>query len=643
MIDLITPPLVALLLTLAATPLVRRLAFLCGVTDIPDARRIHKRPTARAGGLGVAIAVAVALAVVQALPVRLDPWVLGGGALLLAVGLIDDVLSIQPHTKLFAQLLAAVLAVVGGLRFPLFGPEATGFLTFVDPVLTVVWIVLITNALNLTDGLDGLASGIGVISFLALTAAALRMGDVSAAVPPLVLAAALLGFLVYNFNPASIFLGDCGSLVIGYAMAVLPLVGFHKGPVPALAAFLLVALPATDTMLAIARRFVSRCLRTWGEGHFLRGLVEGLRNTVAPDRRHIHHRLIDLGFSQRRAVLLLYVGAASTSALAYLVAGSSSWPIDLFALGLGLTVIALIRALGIDELQPARSDLYLPVLHRLARHRWMLVVADGALVAAAYTGALALTGHGAPLVRVAAAAAIMAATTLGSFVVSRVYRTAWFAAGVGGIGQLVQACASGVIAGYALLRLLDLPTHGSTAFVHFLLILPPVTMVRYSYDLVRHAARGAGAERALICGTAMDARQALRRLRRDGLRAIEPIGFIEFRPRLQGRDLARLPVLGTLDALPGIVRERRVTHLVIADPGLPGEALTWVRAVCQQLDVRVHRYVEKLVPYDLLRPAGEAMPANGNGNGNGNANGNGSAVPTPWESPARSADAPTRT
>src|SRR2546430_271153 len=144
--------------------------------------------------------------------------------------------------------------------------------------------------------------------------------------------AALLGFLPYTFTPASISLGVSGRLVIGYALAVLPLAGTAGPIMPPLAALFLVAVPAADTSLAIARRFLSRCLRAWGEGLFWEGLTDGLRNTARPDRRHVHHRLLDLGFSQRRAVLLLYMAAASTAALGYLVAGLPSWPVDVAAL-----------------------------------------------------------------------------------------------------------------------------------------------------------------------------------------------------------------------------------------------------------------------------------------------------------------------
>jgi UDP-GlcNAc:undecaprenyl-phosphate GlcNAc-1-phosphate transferase len=661
-IALLLPVGLAFIASLAVTPAVRRLAFACGATDIPDARRVHSRPTARAGGVGVILAAVLGMALGGARPATLGPGALCGGALLLVVGLIDDIVSMRAHTKLFAQLIAATLAVASGLHFTFFGPETSAPLAALNATLTVAWIVLLTNAFNLSDGLDGLASGIATFSFLSLAAVGIRAGDPALGTTALVLAGALLGFLPYNFNPATIFLGDAGSLVIGYALAVLPLVGTHGTPLPPLAAILLVALPATDTLIAIARRFLSRCLRAWGEGPFWGGLSEGLKNTMSPDRRHIHHRLLDLGLSQRRAVLLLYLAATSTSGLAYLVAGSPGWPIDLFALGLGATVIGLVRALGIDELQPARSGLVLPVIRRLARHGWLVLSADFCLTTIAYATALALTGH--PGIRpldIAAAAIMVAGMQLILFGVLGIYRTAWWVTEVSGFGLLLRACALGTIAGYAGLRLFHLPTGGATALVHYGLILPAVTVMRFSQVLLANAAGEAGsADRTLIYGTAPEARQALRRLRHSGAGPLEPVGFIEFRPRLQGRELARLPVLGTLDGLPRIVRERRARHLVIADPTLRGEALDWVRAVCRHLDVQVHRYVERLVPYDgrvtiptemaHFRPGPgvwgrAAARRQGNGNGRGHAqaqNGNGAGhQQVPVDGPAsHNIDAP---
>jgi UDP-GlcNAc:undecaprenyl-phosphate GlcNAc-1-phosphate transferase len=594
---------VALLLSLGLTPLVRRLAIAAGITDAPGPRRIHLRVIPRGGGLAVAAAAVIACALCVGSAPYLNALVIAGGALLLAIGIADDVFELGPKIKLLGQIAAATLAVVGGLRLAVIAPTGTaGLLGLADAVLTVGWIVFITNAVNLTDGLDGLASGIGIVAFGWLSCAALRGGDVQAALVPIAFTGALLGFLVYNSNPASIFLGDTGSLLIGYTMAVLPLVADAGSAVPPLAAFLLVAVPVTDTLLAIARRFLSRCITAWGEGRFLFGLLDGLRNTVAPDRRHVHHRLLDLGFTQRRAVSMLYLAAATTGALGYLVAASPGWPVDLFAVGFAIAVISVVQSLGFDELQPARSGMLLPLLRRLAPHRWLLVTADAVLVVVMYAAALFFAGGpGRPGSAVAAAIALalMAAFQLLIFLVQGVYRTAWRAAGVSGFGLLARACAVGAVGGYMVLRLLGLPVGGGAVIVYFSLFLSAVTLMRLSYVLLAHAAqRAVPAERTLICGSPTGARHALAHLRQEGVGNLKPVGLVAVRSRHQGRQIDQMPVLGTLDQLADLVREQQATHLVIADSSVRGEQAAWVRAVCRQAGVRVHRYMEKLVSYD---------------------------------------------
>ncbi len=624
---------VALFLSLALTPVVRHLATLAGITDAPGPRRIHARPIPRSGGVAVAVAVVLACGLVTGMPPQLTVSVLAGAVLLLLVGLADDVLSLSPRLKLLGQVVAAILAVAGGLRLSLFAPaEASGALAMLDAGVTVLWIVFVTNAVNLTDGLDGLASGIGVVAMGWLSCSALRAGDPAASLMPMALTGALLGFLAYNFNPASIFLGDAGSLVIGYALAVLPLAGTAGQPLPPLAVFLLVAVPVTDTLLAIARRFLCRCVGAWGEGRFWFGLTDGLRNTVNPDRRHIHHRLLDLGFTQRRAVLMLYLAAGTTGALGYLVAASPAWPVDLFAVGFGVSVIAVVQALGFDELQPARSGIFLPLLRRLARHRGLLVAVDAGLVIAMYGAALWIVGG--PLgagsaVAAAAALALMTGFQLSIFAALGVYRTAWRAAGVSGLGLLVRACAGGTVGGYMALRVLGLPAGTVTAVVYFSLFLSAVALMRLSYVMLAHAAqRMLPAEPTLICGTAVGAHNALAHLRQTGTVGLKPVGLVTVRPRWQGRRVEQLPVLGTVHTLPTLIAQHGVRHLIIADPALEGELAAWVRAVCRHFGVETRRYVEKLMAYDEPIENGDAIPGADVATTNGHAD--------RWQTPAES-------
>src|SRR5262249_42587151 len=207
--------------SLAATPLVRRLALRIGATDQPGTRRVNARPIPRAGGLAVAVAATVAWAVSGPPPSDLVPSLAAGFALVVLVGLLDDLFTLRPRVKLLGQVAAAMLATAGGLRLGLFpGSGAHGTL---DLALTILWIVLITNALNLTDGLDGLAAGIGTIALGWLAHSALHAGNTQTATHALMLVGALLGFRPYNFNPSRGFLGGSGRLLLGYAVAVLRL------------------------------------------------------------------------------------------------------------------------------------------------------------------------------------------------------------------------------------------------------------------------------------------------------------------------------------------------------------------------------------------------------------------------------------
>ncbi|MCW5890267.1 MAG: undecaprenyl/decaprenyl-phosphate alpha-N-acetylglucosaminyl 1-phosphate transferase [bacterium] len=311
-------------ISLAATPAARRLALRLGAVDEPDARRVHATPTPRLGGLAVATAIFGAIAVGAAVGAPLTLLSLGEGArtwsllagalVMVAAGALDDVRGTAPATKLVAQIVAAALAVAGGhwiagVTNPFTGAYVA--LGGVGALLAVVWIVAITNAFNLIDGLDGLAAGVGLIGAGTLLVIAWIEGR--ADVLPLwaVLVGALAGFLVHNFAPASIFLGDSGSLLVGYLIALLALQGLEKSAtvVVVLSSVLALGLPIVDMALAIVRRT----------------RASGPRGIVRADRAHLHHRLVDDGtMSHRRAVLVLYGVAVAGGAVAIVAALTQS-------------------------------------------------------------------------------------------------------------------------------------------------------------------------------------------------------------------------------------------------------------------------------------------------------------------------------
>jgi UDP-GlcNAc:undecaprenyl-phosphate GlcNAc-1-phosphate transferase len=311
------------LLSVLLTPVVRELARRARLTDAPGARKLHLLPVPRLGGVGVAVAIGATLAVAPLAGVSLpDPavsWPLLAGALLVfAIGLADDLRPLSPGTKLLAQAAAALVVVISGIRIERVTVlDSVHELPAAGAIVTVVWIVVVTNAFNLIDGLDGLAAGLAAIAATTCAAALLARGLTREGLVLGTLAGALVGFLPYNFNPATVFLGDSGSLLCGFLLAVTAITGWQKG-VTALSvaeALLIFALPLVDTAWSVIRRTFAR-LDAAGPPPLPR--LRRLHRIVEADRAHIHHRLLALGLSHRLTVLALYGIAAGLSILALL-------------------------------------------------------------------------------------------------------------------------------------------------------------------------------------------------------------------------------------------------------------------------------------------------------------------------------------
>jgi UDP-GlcNAc:undecaprenyl-phosphate GlcNAc-1-phosphate transferase len=297
---------------LMLTPLVTSMSTALGLVDAPGGRKVHSTSVPRIGGVAVVAAAALAMVVVGSIAKRLGaeipPFgpmspILAGAGLVFGVGLADDFRPLSARLKIAVQLVAAAIVMVSGLLIErvTIGGETWQLGAMSWPV-TLGWIVGLTNAFNLIDGLDGLAAGIGVIAGAACAAILVARGHVAEAMVLSALVGAALGFLAYNFAPASVFLGDGGSLVVGFLLATTAITGWQKGAT-ALAAgvpLLIFALPLADAASALLRR----AFRQPTPGRLTIGRL--LRQIAEPDREHIHHRLMALGWSTPRTVLLLY-------------------------------------------------------------------------------------------------------------------------------------------------------------------------------------------------------------------------------------------------------------------------------------------------------------------------------------------------
>jgi UDP-GlcNAc:undecaprenyl-phosphate GlcNAc-1-phosphate transferase len=335
---------VSFVAALVLTPLVARLAVAREWLDHPDAdRKRHLVPVPTVGGVAVYAAFLVALAALPWLGEGLDigdapgPWLplALAGLAVMGIGLADDVRHVSPRAKLLVQSAAALFLYgsgfrVRGLSNPFGGSFDLG--PWALPV-TVLWLVGMSNAFNLIDGLDGLAAGLALVSTLGLVAAAALAGRWETAAVAAALAGALVGFLPYNFNPARVFLGDCGALPVGFVLAAIAVESSIKASATLAVAvpLLALALPILDVGLAVVRRFVRR-----------RPVFEG-------DRHHIHHRLVEMGLTPRRAVVTLYGVAAVFTALALAMATGPGVVVWASAAIVALVVWAGVRALGYWE------------------------------------------------------------------------------------------------------------------------------------------------------------------------------------------------------------------------------------------------------------------------------------------------------
>ena len=292
--------LTAALVALISTPVVRSLAFRVGAVDVPkDNRRMHNHPIPRMGGLAIFFGFILSVLIFIPLTPELRGMLLGS-VVIVILGILDDIFALPALPKFFVQIGAALIAVLAGNRIDflsnpnIFSSEPFWDLGWLAVPITVFWIVGITNAVNLIDGLDGLACGVSTISSMTLLVIALVMEEPDVAILMGALSGACIGFLPYNLNPAKIFMGDTGSTFLGFILAVVSIQGLFKfySKLSFAVPFLMLGLPIFDTCFA-----------------FIRRIAHG-QSPMHADRSHVHHRLIDMGFSQKQAVAVLYIISA---------------------------------------------------------------------------------------------------------------------------------------------------------------------------------------------------------------------------------------------------------------------------------------------------------------------------------------------
>ena len=324
------PFMLAMFVSYVLTPYIKKLAFKIGAVDRPDNRKVHKKIMPRLGGL--AIYIAFMIGCVASMEITWDIFgILLGGTLIVALGVADDVYQLPAKVKLLGQIAAACVLVIFDIRIEWVNNPLGGYfyLDMLSIPFTIFWVISFTNVVNLIDGLDGLAAGVSAIASLTIILVSVQMGYFHVAILTAALAGAIIGFIRYNFNPATIFMGDTGSMFIGYMLAAISVYGAVKTAatialiVPAIA----LGLPILDTAFAIMRRYVNG------------------RPIFQPDKGHLHHRLLATGMSHKETVLFMY------GITAVLCIGAVLWAeMDGFYAALIIAVIMTAVAVGAKKI-----------------------------------------------------------------------------------------------------------------------------------------------------------------------------------------------------------------------------------------------------------------------------------------------------
>ena len=317
----------------ASTPLVKALSVKVGAVDVPkDGRRMHDHPIPRMGGLAIFFGFLAAMLLFVPLDGEKQGMLLGA-VVIVVLGIFDDIYALPAKPKFLVQIGAALIAVLSGNKIEvlsnpnIFSPDPFWELGALSIPFTVIWIVAITNAVNLIDGLDGLACGVSTISAATMLVIALLVSEVDVAVMMAALAGACVGFLPYNFNPAKIFMGDTGATFLGFIMATVSVEGMFKQYtiISFVVPFLMLGLPIFDVCFAVVRR------------------VSHGQSPMKPDRGHVHHRLIDMGFSQKQAVGVLYVISAILGLSAVVLTAANAVKAMVFLLAMGAAAVIAWR------------------------------------------------------------------------------------------------------------------------------------------------------------------------------------------------------------------------------------------------------------------------------------------------------------
>jgi UDP-GlcNAc:undecaprenyl-phosphate GlcNAc-1-phosphate transferase len=579
------PVAVSFGLALILTPLVRAFARRFGFIAKPKIDRWHKKPTAMLGGAAIWLSVVIT-SIAFSLQSTYGKWIMLASTFLFLVGLVDDLIHIKPYQKLIGQILGAAYIVYYGLSLPWTGS------VLLNMALAIFWLVSITNAINLLDNMDGLASGIAVIAAGFLGLSFMNSGQFVEAGILLVFAAALLGFLVYNSNPASIFMGDCGSMFVGFFLASSALTNISGGRsrsfLPVLAVPILVLfIPIFDTtFVTVLRKLSGRAASQGG-------------------RDHTSHRLVALGMSERHAVWMLYGFAALAGLLAILVqrarldvslAAIAGFTIVLTLIGVYLAGVKVYDKTEEEMAMLKDKPLYAFLVDVSYKRRIFEVFLDVVLISLSYWAAYALNfppSNPAWQLFIRTLPVLVFIKML-AFLVMGVYRGLWRYTSMSDLIVFGKAVVLSSVASL-LLILFAFRFEGFSRKVFvidlvlmFLFLAGSRMAFRFFRQLLPAVSKQNG-RRVLIYGAGDGGELLLRELRNNQELRLAPIGFLDDDPAKSGKVIHGLRVFGGNGDLGAICSQHEVDEVVISSLKMTEERIQEVLRCCSERHITVKR------------------------------------------------------
>jgi UDP-GlcNAc:undecaprenyl-phosphate GlcNAc-1-phosphate transferase len=575
----------SLCLALILTPVVRAFARRLGFVAVPKIDRWHKKPTAMLGGAAIWLSVVITYFAFS-LQSTYGKWILLASTFMFLVGLVDDLIHIKPYQKLIGQIFGSAYVVYYGLSLPWTGS------TLLNMALALFWLVSITNAINLLDNMDGLASGIAIIAAGFLALSFVNTGQFTEAGIMLVFAAALLGFLFYNSNPASVFMGDCGSMFVGFFLASSALINVSGGRsrsfLPVLAVPILVLfIPIFDTtFVTVLRKLSGRAASQGG-------------------RDHTSHRLVALGMSERRAVLMLYGFAALSGLLAILVQ-RARLDVSLSAIA-GFTIVLTLVGVYLagvkvydktDEEMAMLKDkpLYAFLVDVSYKRRIFEVLLDVVLVILSYWAAYAINfPPSSPAWQLfLRTLPVLVFMKMSVFLVMGVYRGLWRYTSMSDLIVFAKAVAlSSVASLLVILFAFRFEGFSRKVFaIDLVLMFLFLAGSRLAFRVFRQLLPAVGKQngrRVLIYGAGDGGELLLRELRNNRELSLAPIGFLDDDPAKSGKVIHGLRVFGGNGDLGSVCSQHEVDEVVISSMKMTEERVQEVVRCCSEKQITVKR------------------------------------------------------